>query len=317
MKEERPRGMVRIVFYDSMVACFGLVLSVIIIMGALKEYSEYRTYDWAQRGKEVLGGSMNVEEAYRELGKDATPEDWRNFWIGNLEKQAGFGCLLAMFAVLHFLAAIGLSRWKVRGRSLQLGLSAMGLALFPIGTIINPFILRYLARSSIKSKFGLNEGEGELRHSPTFLAGFTASLLLLGFFAYSTVRFTTRSIQLGKYKRTVVEIQSIGAAVEAYRLDNNQYPQAGSMEELRKLLEPKYLRRFPTRDEWGNPFRYQLLVRDNEPGYAIASPGKDDLFEHENLAEYSNNQIWVIDYDATQDIVFASGAFVQIVWSGC
>jgi general secretion pathway protein G len=106
-------------------------------------------------------------------------------------------------------------------------------------------------------------------------------------------------------KRTMADMRSIATAVEAYAVDTNQFPRATSLEELRPIIEPKYIRTMPTVDCWGHAFRYDSSR--GEPGYFLGSAGKDGRFDHNSLSEYSDSATQNFDCD----IVFANGKFVQ------
>ncbi|HEY6842987.1 MAG TPA: type II secretion system protein GspG, partial [Thermoanaerobaculia bacterium] len=69
-------------------------------------------------------------------------------------------------------------------------------------------------------------------------------------------------------EKTRYEIRVIKTAVEAYAGQHNQWPQANTMDELRTLVEPTYIKTLPMADEWGSPFVYQL---DDKGGYNVRS----------------------------------------------
>ncbi|HUJ14803.1 MAG TPA: type II secretion system protein GspG [Thermoanaerobaculia bacterium] len=73
-------------------------------------------------------------------------------------------------------------------------------------------------------------------------------------------------------QKTASEIRVIRTAVEGYAGAHNQWPQAKSMEELRALVQPDFIRKLPMVDEWGAPFVYQL---DGNGGYEVRSVNLD------------------------------------------
>jgi hypothetical protein len=75
------------------------------------------------------------------------------------------------------------------------------------------------------------------------------------------------------WKRTMSDIRSIATAVEAFSTDQNKYPQAS---ELKKALEPTYMKELPVKDGWGNDYFY-VASPDGEH-YRIASAGSDGVF---------------------------------------
>src|SRR5215212_11726759 len=87
-----------------------------------------------------------------------------------------------------------------------------------------------------------------------------------------------------KYEPTVVDqwylalhsladAKSIRTTVEAYAVDHHRYPPAATIEELRPLVEPVYIRTMPMKDAWGTPFIYR--VSQDGQSYTIASAGSD------------------------------------------
>jgi hypothetical protein len=68
------------------------------------------------------------------------------------------------------------------------------------------------------------------------------------------------------------EVKTIGNAVESYITDNFKAPQAKTMEELRKQLEPLYITELPLKDPWGNPYQYRPADTD-ESEYTITCNG--------------------------------------------
>ena len=111
-----------------------------------------------------------------------------------------------------------------------------------------------------------------------------------------------------KQKRTMADVRSLATAIEAYATDKNQYPNADSVEALRPLITPTYIRELPVVDGWGRILRYEAWSDKNElDHYAIGSSGKDMMFEHESLREYEQGATSNFDCD----IVYSNGNFVQ------
>ncbi|MFN7989659.1 MAG: hypothetical protein U0529_19455 [Thermoanaerobaculia bacterium] len=74
-----------------------------------------------------------------------------------------------------------------------------------------------------------------------------------------------------KLRRAVEELRTIAVAVEAFAVDHEVYPPSGAG--FWKRLVPTYIRRFPTKDPWGNAWRYETgPVRDH---YVLASAGSE------------------------------------------
>jgi general secretion pathway protein G len=81
------------------------------------------------------------------------------------------------------------------------------------------------------------------------------------------------------------QIEMLGAALDAYRLDNGRYPSSDQgLEALweEPTLEPRpanwrgpYLRKAVPLDPWGNPYVYLSPGEVNQRGYDLVSLGAD------------------------------------------
>jgi general secretion pathway protein G len=84
------------------------------------------------------------------------------------------------------------------------------------------------------------------------------------------------AMERSRAKRTIADVRAIGQALEAYATDHQRYPDAQSLEELAGVLEPKYMKKVPRTDGWGNDLIY---VRKCNSGwcwdYRVSSPGVD------------------------------------------
>jgi general secretion pathway protein G len=109
-------------------------------------------------------------------------------------------------------------------------------------------------------------------------------------------------------RRTMADVRWLATAIEAYATDNNHYPKAATVEELQPLLTPTYSKTIPLRDGWNHELRYEAWSRQGEyDSYAVGSAGKDGLWEHETLQEYTGGSTTGFDCD----IVFSGGSFLQ------
>ena len=77
-------------------------------------------------------------------------------------------------------------------------------------------------------------------------------------------------------RKTLYAMRVIRTAVEGYAGAHNAWPEAKSMEELRALVEPQFVKTLPLRDEWGTPFIFEL---DPSAGYRVISAGADGVFD--------------------------------------
>ena len=98
----------------------------------------------------------------------------------------------------------------------------------------------------------------------------------------------------GKRNATIANIRQLGHAVEAYAIENNRYPQAGSIEELARVLESGFLKKPPRVDGWGNPLVYECEASGQ--AFSIVAVGKNGLRESSRSSP-----------GASDDIVFADG----------
>ncbi len=111
-------------------------------------------------------------------------------------------------------------------------------------------------------------------------------------------------------KQSSSDLRSMGISIERYAMDHHEvYPVAESMEELARILEPRYIAKLPLKDDWGRPFRY--VVRNFEKGgakeYLILSTGKDGLPEVADPWSYPIGSSNAFD----SDIVFSGGSFLR------
>lgn len=111
----------------------------------------------------------------------------------------------------------------------------------------------------------------------------------------------------GKQKATMGDLKSIATAIESYIVDNNKAPVGNSVAELKLLLEPFYIRQLPLKDAWGNDFLYTYGTGKNKVSYAVASPGKDGIF---NGWEQRGEYLMAGDLDFNNDIIIADMTFV-------
>ncbi len=61
--------------------------------------------------------------------------------------------------------------------------------------------------------------------------------------------------------------------LDTYSEQHGRYPPAKSMEDLQKILVPKYLADLRVRDGWGRPWHFEMSPQD----YRISSLGADNL----------------------------------------
>jgi type II secretory pathway pseudopilin PulG len=137
------------------------------------------------------------------------------------------------------------------------------------------------------------------------IIGIVIGLVLLvpfiGILAAIAIPNFLTAMNRSKQKRTMADMRTIGTVLEAYATDNRVYPAADSLDALRPLVVPKYIKQLPTLDGWTHPFRY--APREN--GYSLVSAGSDGVF-NQAPAEYTKGTTNKFDCD----IVLSNGEFV-------
>lgn len=117
-------------------------------------------------------------------------------------------------------------------------------------------------------------------------------------------------VQLGRQRRSMADLRSIGIVFEAYHLDNDTFPgePITTMEPVLRILsdaQPVYIRTLPLTDGWGNAF----LFWTNGVTYRIASAGRDGIFETDYTTQPGVGPFDPREFD--RDIVFANGEYEQ------
>jgi type II secretory pathway pseudopilin PulG len=240
---------------------------------------------------------------------------------------AGFGLTLAVIGTWTLMTGVGLLRLKPLARTSQLILSVIGLAGFPFGTLISILVLVYLAKPGMKVIFS---GRPREEMTPAELAlaaplaatsgasaavAIVASVLVIvfmvGIIAAIAIPNLITAIDRGKQKRTMADMRTIAAAMEAYATDHGAYPQARSVHDLQDVLAPTYVRVLPAQDAWLQDFRVRVWRGDERStgpdSYAIVSAGKGGVFQFDDLSKYRSGPTT----DFTADIVFANGSFFR------
>lgn len=127
-----------------------------------------------------------------------------------------------------------------------------------------------------------------------------AAVLLL--FAIIAIPNLLLAMQRSDQKRTMADMRTIATAWEARATDRNTYlvgrPGNVSYEDLRRVLEPKYVRDLPRTDGWGNPF--QFIGKDQE--YSIRALGSDHRMDAKPVPGAIT--------DFARDIIYTNGTFV-------
>jgi len=237
--------------------------------------------------------------------------------------------VIALFAILHIVCGIGLLKLRPWGRVLQIILAFIGLLAIPLGTIIAILILVYMFRPNIVLLFSGRKPEeftsAEIQVLRTqgggnngaavaiaLVAGLFVFIAFAGIIAAIAVPNLLSAVQRGKQKRTIADMKAVAVVVEAYGVDNNAYPDAGTIDELAAILEPAYVQHLPRTDGWGRPFKYEAWLENEDDEvpttFVIGSAGKDGAWERDDLIDTPEGR--TTHFDA--DIVLVNSAFVQI-----
>jgi type II secretory pathway pseudopilin PulG len=137
------------------------------------------------------------------------------------------------------------------------------------------------------------------------------AIAIVGILAAIAIPNLLTAMQRSKQMRTIADVRTLATALEAYATDNNKYPDVSSVDDLRPMLVPKYIKALPTRDGWGHAIRYECVKEQSVcTHYIIASAGKDGQFEHDDLLAYRSAPPGpATNFDC--DIVYADGAFLE------
>ncbi|HYN42762.1 MAG TPA: type II secretion system protein GspG [Thermoanaerobaculia bacterium] len=112
-------------------------------------------------------------------------------------------------------------------------------------------------------------------------------------------------------RKAVDDVRTIAVAVEAYAIDHDVYPLSGAG--LWRRLVPTYLRRFPAKDPWGNPYRYETGTERNH--YVLSTTGEDTFsrlpeWYFRQVAETGLEAPGLLQRPGPSEIVFSDGAFL-------
>jgi general secretion pathway protein G len=226
---------------------------------------------------------------------------------------AGIGGVYLVLAAAQIATGIGLWRLRPWARTAQIVFAVIGLLGFPVGTIISALILYYLFRPGIKVLFsGKRSAEltpderaavAELSGSSvvTIVVVLVALVFACGLVSAIAIPNLLNAINRGRQKRTVVDMQTIAAALEKHRAQRGYYPQSlSSIDQAAQQVGPASGGGLPAADGWGTPYE----VRSDAGGahYVLTSLGRDQEIGPSPGGETN-------DFDA--DIVMEDGRFVQ------
>ncbi|HLP61244.1 MAG TPA: type II secretion system protein GspG, partial [Candidatus Deferrimicrobium sp.] len=137
-----------------------------------------------------------------------------------------------------------------------------------------------------------------------FLLPVTAPAAIVA--AIAVPNFIT-SVQKGKQKATMTDMEAISQAIDAYIAERKTAPEGKTLAEIKNKLQPKYINELPLKDAWGNDYRYTHGATAKKTEYAVGSAGKDGVFNGWEQTEcYNVNDI----KDFNNDLIIANGKFI-------
>ena len=128
--------------------------------------------------------------------------------------------------------------------------------------------------------------------------------------AVAAVEQEDERARLEKYPwlQTLADMRTIATAAEAYATDTNHYPVAANLEELRKVLEPIYVRTLPTKDFWGNDYVWRATPDGQH--YRVISAGADGQLSFDSEIFDANAQPKESP-SLDDDIIYQDGTFIR------
>ena len=111
-------------------------------------------------------------------------------------------------------------------------------------------------------------------------------------------------------KRTMSDIRSIYTATEGYAADQDRYPNVLDYSGLAQAVSPRYIRRVPQTDGWGEPFVY--VMSGDGTRYRFISGGADKKIDFASRTLGIDGGDPILTTDPAADIIFENGAFVQL-----
>jgi len=111
-------------------------------------------------------------------------------------------------------------------------------------------------------------------------------------------------------EQTMADMRVVATAAESWAVDHDDlYPPSTTWAELRKELEPTYIKELPLKDGWGNDFVW--IVSQDRKHYRIVSAGADKAFDADSRRIAAPSKEVKLSDRLEDDIVYADGMFVQ------
>ena len=151
------------------------------------------------------------------------------------------------------------------------------------------------------------------RHSGFTLIELLIVIAIIGILAAIAVPNLLNAVQRGKQKRTMSDMRALATAIEAYSVDNSNYPAAacnpgiytsGTEQTLATNsftnLTPTYIAQPPKTDGWGGFLLYAVSVGTDH--YRIRSHGRGGSTGSFSCGTTTN---------FNDDIIYVDGTFIQ------
>jgi type II secretory pathway pseudopilin PulG len=131
--------------------------------------------------------------------------------------------------------------------------------------------------------------------------------LILAVALLTSVAASGDDAMLQNQKLAMADLRTLALSIEAFATDNNHYPNA-TLEELKGLLSPGYVKTVPMADQWGTAYLY---VADGQDRYRFVSAGADRKFEESSRTLGASQPENRATDDPAADIIFEDGMFIQ------
>ena len=232
-----------------------------------------------------------------------------------LLRRKRYGSICERIAALLWIALAFLVLLAVVGHAFDRPRSAF-VASIELSGIVSVIEFWYLSRAVTQAGFARRREEAASLSTVTRILWIVAPIacslaLALALPTRPTISDLVSDQSGRRARRTMADLRTIAAALEARAMDVNEYPLAASIDALTAKLAPTYVKEVPLHDGWSNAWRYAAWKADpKSPGldtYIIISAGKDGLFEQVDPKSYKQKATTNFDCD----IVFSNGAFVQ------
>lgn len=143
---------------------------------------------------------------------------------------------------------------------------------------------------------------------PIELMALAPALMMSGFTSAMALPSMMALHPKNKEKRTMADLKMFSVAVECYITDFAKVPPVNTLEELKPLLQPFYIKELPMIDAWGAPYLIRMGGGEENCDCAIASAGPDGIFAGWDQPGTTNDGSTRL----SDDLMIKNGAFILI-----